>query len=101
MKSTLKLKAAAVALAVAGAFGAVQEAVAQSGEIFVPVLAIVLAGNDTTDARQAEVKTLGQELLPWPKLYVAHIETNRATRRFAPEALTQTRLLELVSLLTL
>jgi hypothetical protein len=30
MKSTLKLKAAAIALAVAGAFGAVQEAVTQS-----------------------------------------------------------------------
>jgi branched-chain amino acid transport system substrate-binding protein len=38
MKRTLKLKAAAVALAVAGAFGAVQEAAAQANEIFVPVL---------------------------------------------------------------
>jgi branched-chain amino acid transport system substrate-binding protein len=39
MKRTMSIKAAAVALAVAGAFGAVQEAAAQSGnEIFVPVL---------------------------------------------------------------
>ena len=39
MKHTLRIKAAAVALAVAGAFGAVQEAAAQSAsEIFVPVL---------------------------------------------------------------
>jgi branched-chain amino acid transport system substrate-binding protein len=39
MKRTLRIKAAAVALAVAGAFGAVQEAAAQSAnEIFVPVL---------------------------------------------------------------
>ena len=39
MRSTLKLKAAAVALAVAGAFGAMHEAQAQSSsEIFVPVL---------------------------------------------------------------
>lgn len=39
MKSTVRIKALAVALAVAGAFGAVQEAVAQSAnEIFVPVL---------------------------------------------------------------
>jgi branched-chain amino acid transport system substrate-binding protein len=39
MKRTLRMKATAVALAVAGAFGAVQEAAAQSAnEIFVPVL---------------------------------------------------------------
>ena len=39
MKRTIKFKAAAVALAVAGALGAVQEAAAQSAnEIFVPVL---------------------------------------------------------------
>ena len=38
MRSTLRIKAAAVALAVAGAFGAVHEARAQSKEIFVPVL---------------------------------------------------------------
>ena len=38
MKSTLRIKTAAVALAVAGAFGAVHEAAAQSNEIFVPVL---------------------------------------------------------------
>jgi branched-chain amino acid transport system substrate-binding protein len=39
MKSTLKTKAAAVALAVAGAFGATQEVAAQAAnEIFVPVL---------------------------------------------------------------
>ena len=39
MKRTLRLKAAALAIAVAGAFGAVQDAVAQSAnEIFVPVL---------------------------------------------------------------
>ena len=37
MKS-MKTKAAAVALAVAGAFGAVQEVAAQANEIFVPVL---------------------------------------------------------------
>jgi branched-chain amino acid transport system substrate-binding protein len=39
MQRTMRIKAAAVALAVAGAFGAVQEAAAQSAnEIFVPVL---------------------------------------------------------------
>jgi branched-chain amino acid transport system substrate-binding protein len=39
MKRTLRIKAAAIAIAVAGAFGAAQDAVAQSGgEIFVPVL---------------------------------------------------------------
>ena len=39
MKRTIKFKAAAVALAVAGALGAVQQAAAQSAnEIFVPVL---------------------------------------------------------------
>jgi branched-chain amino acid transport system substrate-binding protein len=39
MKRTIRVKAAAIALAVAGAFGAVQEAAAQSAnEIFVPVL---------------------------------------------------------------
>src|SRR6188472_3975724 len=38
MKSTMRTKVAAVALAVAGAFGAVQEVAAQSNEIFVPVL---------------------------------------------------------------
>ncbi len=39
MKRTMRIKVAAVALAVAGAFGAVQEVVAQSaGEIFIPVL---------------------------------------------------------------
>src|SRR5438093_728020 len=38
MKSTLRIKIAALALALAGAFGAAQEAAAQSNEIFVPVL---------------------------------------------------------------
>ena len=38
MKRIMRSKAAAVALAVAGAFGAVQEVAAQSNEIFVPVL---------------------------------------------------------------
>ena len=38
MKRMLKMKAAAVALAVAGAFGAVQDVAAQSNEIFIPVL---------------------------------------------------------------
>jgi len=38
MKRTLRIKAAALALAVAGALGAAQEAVAQANEIFVPVL---------------------------------------------------------------
>src|SRR5882672_11509633 len=38
MRSTLRIKAAPVALAVAGAFGAMHEVRAQSNEIFVPVL---------------------------------------------------------------
>jgi branched-chain amino acid transport system substrate-binding protein len=38
MKSTIRVKVAAVALAVAGALGAAHEAAAQSNEIFVPVL---------------------------------------------------------------
>lgn len=38
MKASIKMKAAAAAVAVAGALGAVHEAAAQAGEIFVPVL---------------------------------------------------------------
>ena len=38
MKRMLKMKAAAVALAVAGALGAVQDVAAQANEIFIPVL---------------------------------------------------------------
>ena len=38
MKANIKLKAAAAALAVAGALGGVQDAAAQANEIFIPVL---------------------------------------------------------------